>query len=76
MPDRYGRQRAANRGTGMSNNRDAKPGHGPLIIALAVAGAGLVSVSLSWLGKWTGVREPVQVSRSHQPNAPSSRTAN
>ena len=60
----------------MSKNRDAKPGHGRLIIALAVAGAGLVSMSLSWLGKWTGVREPVQMSRSHQPKAPSAWTAN
>jgi hypothetical protein len=42
-----------------------KPVRARMIIALAVAVAGLVSVSLSWLGKWTGVREPVQISRSH-----------
>lgn len=51
----------------MGKNPDTGPKHARLIIALAMAGAGLVSVSLSWLGKWTGVREPMQVSRSHQP---------
>jgi hypothetical protein len=53
----------------MGKNPDAKSRHARLIIALAMAAAGLVSVSLSWLGKWSGVRDPVQMSRS-QPTAP------
>ena len=38
--------------------------HTRLLIALAIVLAGVVSLSLSWLGKWTGVREPVQLGRS------------
>jgi hypothetical protein len=50
----------------MSNNPPAKSKRILLLmIALAIAGAGIVSLSLSWLGKWTGVREPVQISRTH-----------
>ena len=49
----------------MNKNPKARSKYGRLIIALAIAGAALVSVSLSWLGQWTGIREPVQVSRSH-----------
>jgi hypothetical protein len=60
----------------MSKTPGAKPKHWRLIIALAMAGAGLVSVSLSWLGKWTGVREPVQVSHGHQSKAPGARPTN
>ena len=60
----------------MERNPDAKRRYARLIIALAMAGGGLVSVSLSWLGKWTGVREPLQISRSNQPIAPSAPSAN
>jgi hypothetical protein len=60
----------------MERNPDTKRRYTRLIIALAMAGGGLVSVSLSWLGKWTGVREPLQVSRSNQPATPPAPSAN
>jgi hypothetical protein len=41
--------------------------HTRLLIALAIVLAGIVSASLSWLGKWTGVREPVQHSSAPDP---------
>jgi hypothetical protein len=55
---------------------NAKRRYARLIIALAMAGGGLVSVSLSWLGKWTGAREPLQISRSNQPTTPAAPAAN
>jgi hypothetical protein len=48
--------------------------HRRLLIALAIAIAGIVSISLSWLGTWTGVREPVQ--HSYQRATPSAQTDN
>jgi hypothetical protein len=60
----------------MHRHPDTKRKYARLIIALAMAGGGLVSVSLSWFGKWTGVREPLQVSRSNQPTTPTAPTAN
>jgi hypothetical protein len=54
----------------MHRHPDTKRRFARLIIALAMASGGLVSVSLSLLGKWTGVREPLQISRSNQPATP------
>jgi hypothetical protein len=60
----------------MHRHPDMKRRYARLIIALAMAMGGLVSVSLSWFGKWTGVREPMQISRTNQPATSTAPTAN
>jgi hypothetical protein len=55
---------------------DTKRRYARLIIALAMAMGGFVSVSLSWFGKWTGAREPLQISRSNQPGTSTAHRAN
>ena len=48
--------------------RELKPWQARVIIALAMAVAGALSISLGLLGKWTGVREPLQLSRAAHPH--------
>lgn len=48
--------------------RELKPWQARAIIVLAMAVAGVLSISLGLLGKWTGVREPLQFSRAAHPH--------
>ena len=51
----------------MREDKELKPWQAGLIIALVMMAAGTLSISLGLLGKWTGVREPLQLSRATHP---------
>lgn len=51
------------------DGKELRPWQARLIIGIAMAAAGTLSISLGLLGKWTGVREPLQLSRAAHPHS-------